>query len=194
MSGFVLLDRDGVINRRVSNGYVTCRKEFVFLPGALKALSLLEQNGYAAMVVSNQACVGKGLLTSWGLDEITRYLMAKVEERGGRIHGVYYCPHRPEDGCDCRKPKAGLLLKAQNDHGFVFADTFLIGDGEADLRAAYSVGCPSLLVSSEGANDYQGQPYRPRAIFPSLLAAVEFILGTQGRPARTRSTSMKRHV
>jgi D-glycero-D-manno-heptose 1,7-bisphosphate phosphatase len=147
MAKFVLLDRDGVINRRILNGYVTSWDQFVFLPRALDALCLLTQVDCRVIVVSNQACVGKGLITTSDLDKITRRFVEKVEEHGGRIHGVYYCTHRREDDCECRKPKPGLLLKAQREHQFAFANTFLIGDSETDLQLAWAVGCPALLIS-----------------------------------------------
>ena len=124
MSRFVLLDRDGVINRRVRGGYVASWTEFVFLPGVLDALRLLSENKFHSLVVSNQACVGKGLISMAELEDITRHFIKEVTESGGCIHGVYYCPHREEDKCGCRKPKPGLLLKARRRHGFDFAKTF----------------------------------------------------------------------
>ena len=90
MRASVLLDRDGVINRRIQNGYVTSWERFEFLPGALDALRLLAENDFAALVVSNQACVGKGLITAETLDEITTRFLQEVTRHGGRIHGVYY--------------------------------------------------------------------------------------------------------
>ncbi len=177
MSRFILLDRDGVINQRILNGYVTCWEQFVFLPGALEGLRLLKQNSYAAIVISNQACVGKGLITSTKLESITRRFIKEVETYGGRICGVYYCPHREEDGCDCRKPKPGLLVKAQREHGFAFADTFLVGDSETDLLVADQVGCPVLLLSDSGRNESQKLSRRAFGVLPSLYAAVKFLLG-----------------
>ncbi len=159
---FILLDRDGVINQRMKEGYVTCWEEFTFLPGALEALHLLTRNGYCILVISNQAGIAKGLMTAAQLDEITRRFRAEVEQQGGYIKKVYYCMHRSEDNCSCRKPKSGLLLQAQQEHGFSFPDTFMIGDSNTDLQAAQTVGCPALLVGDGG--------------FPSLLAAAQFII------------------
>jgi len=177
VSKFVLLDRDGVINHRVVDGYVTLWSQFVFLPGALDALRLLEQENHAVLIISNQAGVGKGLVAARELEEITRRFVQKVEEYGGRIHGVYYCPHRQEDNCGCRKPKPGLLLQAQKEHQFDFADTFLVGDSETDLLAAKNVGCPTILISDRRTGNLDGLSYPPRAIVPDLYTAVQYMLG-----------------
>lgn len=180
MAEFLILDRDGVINQRITSGYVTCWEEFVFLPGALEALRLLNANHYRVIVVSNQAGVGKGLMTASDLDEITRKFTAKVEAQGGRILRVYYCTHRAEDGCPCRKPKPGLLLSAQAEYHFALDRTFLVGDNETDLRAAQAAGCPAIMVSGKPPAALEKLPHAPRAIVPSLLAAAEFLIGGRG--------------
>jgi D-glycero-D-manno-heptose 1,7-bisphosphate phosphatase len=176
MSRFVLLDRDGVINRRIVGGYVTCWEKFVFLPGALEGLRLLHEKNCYPIVVSNQAGVAKGLMTAADLQDITRKFLEEVEAHGGRIHSVYYCTHRAEDNCPCRKPKPGLLLNAQAEHHFAFEDTFLIGDSESDLLAAQAVGCPAIMVSSASSASFEKLPHAPQVTVPSLLAAAEFLV------------------
>lgn len=180
MPRYLLLDRDGVINQRVVGGYVTSWAQFVFLPGALEALRFLAQNEYGAIVVSNQACVGKGLLSLSGLEEITRRFVQEVEIHGGRISGVYYCPHQVEDGCECRKPKPGLLLNAQKDHGFDFARTFFVGDSRTDLLAAEAVGCPTILLADGSPPACEDPGLRPRAVVRDLLEAAEFVINQRG--------------
>jgi histidinol-phosphate phosphatase family protein len=175
---FILLDRDGVINRRIVDGYVTSWDRFVFLPRALDGLRLLADHGYAALIVSNQAAAGKGLMNPAELDAITHRFLGEVQKEGGRIEGVYYCLHRPEDGCDCRKPKPGLLRRAQEEHGFSFKETFLLGDAESDLVAANSVGCPAIMISEDGEH-FTNRLLRPLAILPSLYAAAEFVIARQ---------------
>lgn len=176
MPRFVLLDRDGVINRRIISGYVTEWEKFVFLPGALQALRLLNENRCQVIVVSNQAGVGKGLMTADDLAEITRRFIAEVEAQGGRILSVYYCTHRAEDGCECRKPKPGLLGRAQAEHHFDTARTFLVGDTESDLLAAHAVGCPAIMVSDRPVAGLEKLLHPPRVIVPNLLAAAEFLI------------------
>jgi D-glycero-D-manno-heptose 1,7-bisphosphate phosphatase len=180
MSGFVLLDRDGVINRRIVGGYVTCWEKFVFLPGALEGLRLLAEKNYHPIVVSNQAGVGKGLMTAADLQDITRRFLEEVEAHGGRIRRVYYCTHRAEDDCQCRKPKPGLLLNAQAEHHFAFEDTFFIGDSESDLLAAQAVGCPAIMVSNAPSAGFEKLPHAPQVTVPSLLAAAAFLLNLKG--------------
>jgi len=176
MSRFVLLDRDGVINRRIMSGYVTRWADFVFLPGALEALRLLKEKNHQVIVVSNQAGVGKGLMTPSDLEEITRRFVAEVEGQGGRILAVYYCTHRAEDGCECRKPKPGLLRRAQAEHRFNLERTFLIGDTESDLLTAHAAGCPAIMVSNRPAPELENLPHAPRLTVPTLLAAAEFLI------------------
>jgi D-glycero-D-manno-heptose 1,7-bisphosphate phosphatase len=142
----VLVDRDGVINRRIVNGYVTRWKDFAFLPGVLSALRLLKENGYKALVVSNQSCVGRGLLSWQELQAITRRMRLEVALAGGAIDKVYYCPHAPGDNCGCRKPQPGLLLKAMEEHQTWPAQIYMVGDSASDMEAAGRAGCRGLLV------------------------------------------------
>jgi D-glycero-D-manno-heptose 1,7-bisphosphate phosphatase len=130
------------------------------------------------LVVSNQACIGKGLMSPEELEQLTSRFVEAVMKSGGRISDVYYCPHRAEDGCDCRKPNPGLLRRAQGEHGFVFAQTFLIGDSERDLMAAHEVGCPAVLVRADPPSDFDAHsaPHCPRATVPDLYEAVQFVL------------------
>ena len=176
MPRFVLLDRDGVINRRIIPGYVTAWEKFVFLPGALEALRLLNEKNYQVIVVSNQAGVGRGLMTAAGLNDITRRFVAEVDAHGGRVLGVYYCTHRAEEGCECRKPKPGLLRRAQAEHHFDFGRTFLVGDTESDLLAAHAAGCPAIMVSGTPVAALEKLPHAPRVTVPNLLAAAEFVI------------------
>jgi histidinol-phosphate phosphatase family protein len=176
MRRYVLLDRDGVINRRLRNGYVTSWPQFEFLPGVFEALRLLKANHYRALVISNQAAVGKNLMTEAQLSEITSRFIQQVAKSGGQIHGVYYCPHAPEQECTCRKPQPGLLLKAQREHRFSFHETYLIGDSESDVLAAQSVGCPFIRVLNFEADTNSPFTHLLEPVFPSLLEAVDFLL------------------
>ena len=143
---YVLLDRDGVINRRTAGGYVTSWEQFEFLPRVLDGLRLLAENGYAAVVISNQACVGKNLLKVSELEAITQRFRLEVALAGGNIKQVYYCLHVPSDHCSCRKPKPGAILRAQLDYGFEPKATYFVGDSASDLQAASAAGCPGILL------------------------------------------------
>lgn len=106
--------------------------------------------------------------------------MQEVEAHAGRIDGVYYCPHGVGDGCECRKPKPGLLLRAQKDHGFDFAQTFFVGDSPTNLLAAKSVGCPAILIDQGGPAVTEEADLRPQAAVRDLREAAMYIVSRQG--------------
>lgn len=173
---YVLLDRDGVINRRIVNGYVTRWKDFAFLPGAIDGLRLLKEHGYTVLVVSNQSCVGRGLLSWQELQAITRRMLLEVALAGGAIEKVYYCPHAPGDDCSCRKPQPGLLLKAMEEHQAWPAQIYMVGDSESDMEAAARAGCRSLLVQ-RGAFLHHGAAGGPfKNVVSDLLEAANLIV------------------
>jgi D-glycero-D-manno-heptose 1,7-bisphosphate phosphatase len=143
---YVLLDRDGVINRRIVGSYVSSWEQFEFLPGALDGLKTLAEHGYAALVISNQACVGEKLLKVSQLETITQRFLTEVALAGGNIRQVYYCLHEVADHCACRKPRPGAILRAQLDYAFEPETTYFVGDAAVDLQAAASAGCPGILL------------------------------------------------
>jgi len=144
--GAVFLDRDGVINRRIHDGYVTRLSEFEFLPDAVPGVRALASLGRPIIVVSNQAGVAKGLVKLRVLEQITSWFVGEIVAGGGRIDAVYYCPHAPADDCQCRKPKPGLFLQAANDFGVDLRQSVMIGDAVSDAEAASSAGVRALLV------------------------------------------------
>jgi D-glycero-D-manno-heptose 1,7-bisphosphate phosphatase len=146
----IILDRDGVINRRPPKAeYVRGWDEFEWLPGAADALRLLSRAGYTVIVVSNQAGIARGAMTEADLAAINDRLMQEALELGGRIDAIYYCPHGWDEGCDCRKPKPGMLFRAQHDFHLDLSRTVFVGDDERDAEAADAAGSPSILVSDE---------------------------------------------
>jgi D-glycero-D-manno-heptose 1,7-bisphosphate phosphatase len=140
------LGREGVINRRLAGGYVLSWKQIEFLPRALDGLRLLAEHGYGVVVISNQECVGKGLLCPHQLQRLTRRLLLEVALAGGRIDKVYYCTHAPTDGCSCRTPRPGLLRRAMAEQALRAADTYVISDSSEDMEAAAVAGCPAILL------------------------------------------------
>jgi len=163
MQKILFLDRDGVINRYPGERkFVTRWEEFHFLPNALKAIRRLTEEGYEIKVISNQSGIAKGIYSQESLNEITRRMIEEVKREGGKME-VYYCPHREEDGCDCRKPKIGLFLKATQGKEVDFKSTYFVGDGSIDVEAGKRIGCKTILVGSgrtklEDAKKWDIQP------------------------------------
>lgn len=175
----IFLDRDGVINRYPGDTkYVTSRREFKFLPGAREAIAKLSQNGFKIFIVSNQAGVGKGIFPKKRLSEITKKMLREVEQAGGKIHNTYYCIHRPEENCSCRKPKAGMIKRIKNKLPFNIKKTFFIGDTIRDVITAKAAGCRSILVLSgkEKLKNRKNWKSQPDFIFKNLKEAAGFIL------------------
>lgn len=160
MTGAVFLDRDGTINVRKRDGYVLCPEEFHFLPGALEALAALAQGTeQRIVVVTNQSAINRGLMFRSTLEEIHMWMRQGIRYAGGRLDGIYVCPHRPEDGCLCRKPRPALLIQAAHELGIDLSKSSMIGDAGTDLRAAWAAGIPEeqtylVLTGYAGAGKY----------------------------------------
>jgi D-glycero-D-manno-heptose 1,7-bisphosphate phosphatase len=146
----VILDRDGVLNKKPARAeYVRNWSEFAWLPGAKEALRLFKEAGYRTVIVSNQAGIGRGAMSEKDLLQIHDRMKAEANQAGGQVDEVYYCPHNWNEGCECRKPKPGLLFRAQRELNLDLTRTPFIGDDERDAAAADSAGCPFFLVSDE---------------------------------------------
>lgn len=143
----IFIDRDGVINQRRPDDYVLDWSQFVFVPGIREALRQLTTLGLPLIVISNQAAVGKGLLSLNDLREITTRMQQLLLKDGIVLAAAYYCPHRSEDGCGCRKPKPGLLVAAAEDFEVDLARSVFIGDSITDVGAAEAVGVQPLVFA-----------------------------------------------
>lgn len=144
----VILDRDGVLNTRPPQAeYVRTWDEFTWLPGAREALALFTAARFRVVVVTNQPGIARGKVTRAALDEIHDRMRAEAASAGGRIDRIYVCVHGWDDGCECRKPRPGLLFEAQHDFDLDLSRTTFIGDDERDALAAEAAGAPSRLVS-----------------------------------------------
>jgi D-glycero-D-manno-heptose 1,7-bisphosphate phosphatase len=174
----IFLDRDGVINDNRAD-YVKNWVEFCFLPGALAALQKLATLGWPTVIITNQSAIGRGLISQASIEQIHRQMIEAIHWAGGRIHGIYYCPHPPEDGCNCRKPRPGLLLQAQAHLHIDLARSILVGDAVSDLQAAQAVGSLPILVKSGRGRDQLGRwPQEKRGeilVAEDLADAVEQI-------------------
>jgi D-glycero-D-manno-heptose 1,7-bisphosphate phosphatase len=144
----IFLDRDGVINCRRPNDYVLDWSQFVFVPGIREALKQLASLRLPMIVISNQAAVGKGLLDSAGLEAITARMNEALLADGTVLAAAYYCTHRPDENCPCRKPKPALLETAAQDFNVNLNRSIFVGDSETDVLAARAAGCAPILLGS----------------------------------------------
>jgi len=149
MTRLILLDRDGVINYD-SPHYIKDVDEWVPIPGAIDAVAALKRGGYMVAVCSNQSGVGRGLLTMPALKGIHAKLHALLRERGVSLDVLDYCPHHPDEGCDCRKPRPGMLIRTMQALGVDPEETLFVGDAIRDVEAALAAGCRPVLVRSAG--------------------------------------------
>jgi D-glycero-D-manno-heptose 1,7-bisphosphate phosphatase len=144
----IILDRDGVLNEKAPRAqYVRNWSEFKWLPGAKESLRRLNEAGFKVIIISNQAGINRGAMTEKDLHDIHMKMVAEVEQSGGRVDAIYFCPHDWNEGCECRKPKPGMLFQAQHDFNLDLSRTLFIGDDERDAQAAEAAGCLPALVS-----------------------------------------------
>ncbi|MCX6235381.1 MAG: HAD family hydrolase [Bacteroidetes bacterium] len=174
----LFLDRDGVINRRIENGYVRTPEEFEFLPGVKEALKILNPFFGRILVVSNQQGVGKGLMTEAELTRIHDKMLEEISYHGGRIDQIYFCPDREDEWSLYRKPGPGMALRARKDYpGIVFKKSIVAGDSLVDMLFGKRLGMFSVLI---GPDNHLALRY-PKCVdvhSPDLLAfATTFFSG-----------------
>lgn len=160
------LDRDGVINQKAPEGeYVTRWEDFHFLPGVTQGINQLNRAGYHVIVITNQRCVAKGLLSEIELRDLHRRMSEHLARAGASVEAIYYCPHEVEPPCSCRKPAPGMLLEAARSHDLDLSFSWMIGDSDIDIQAGKSAGCRTARVS---AGEAEGQE-------PEKVRAMEFV-------------------
>ncbi|MBK8965373.1 MAG: HAD family hydrolase [Saprospiraceae bacterium] len=146
----LFLDRDGVINRRLPGDYVRHPEDFHPVKGALQAIALLAPHFGRIVVVTNQAGIGKGLMDERDLDAVHRKMQALVQAAGGRLDGIYFCPHHPDAGCACRKPATGMALQARSDFPEIdFKNAWMVGDSASDMQLGHSLGMRTVLIDGK---------------------------------------------
>jgi histidinol-phosphate phosphatase family domain/HAD-superfamily hydrolase, subfamily IIIA len=166
----IILDRDGVLNRKPARAcYVRSWAEWEWMPGSIESLVALREAGYRVIVVSNQAGINRRAMTEAELHAIHRRMSKEVTVAGGHIDAIYFCPHDWDEGCECRKPKPGMLFQAQRDFSLDLTRTWFVGDDERDAIAADAAGCRSYLVG----------PHRPLLPFIQDLLETSFVSTTQ---------------
>lgn len=188
----IFLDRDGVINRNRARGdYVKCWEEFEFLPGACDAIARLTEAGFRLLVVTNQACIGKGIVSWATIQQIHAKMMQEVARAGGRIEAVLCCPHLEDAGCGCRKPAPGLLRRAHEEYRVDLGQAILVGDSAKDVQAATAIGMPAIMVlSGLGRVADLGSAPIPCRVAKDLAHAAQFILNGDGLPRRRCSITI----
>jgi len=173
----IILDRDGVINHD-SQAYIKSPEEWKPIPGSLEAIALLSQAGYRVLVATNQSGVGRGLFEMATLNAIHDKMHRALGLAGGRIDGIFYCPHAQDAGCNCRKPKPGLLEEIAHRFGVSLEGVPFIGDSLRDLQAAVAVGAqPILVLTGKGKKTRKdGDLPEGTVVYDDLAAAVRNLL------------------
>ena len=176
----VILDRDGVINEN-SDNYIKTPEEWQPIPGSLKAIAKLHQAGWQIVVASNQSAIGRNLIDLEALSQIHHKMNTALGELGARIDGVFFCPHAPDAGCRCRKPKPGLLKDISKRLGVNLTGVPVIGDSKKDLDAAKAVKAQPMLVLTGN-----GQATIRAPGFPKRSANLQKSIGRRRASAQTR--------
>lgn len=146
----VVLDRDGVINHESKN-FVKSADEWLPIAGSIQAIARLCSGGFTVAVATNQSGIGRGIIQPSALEEMHQKLRGLVREAGGEIGRIVFCPHLPDDGCDCRKPSPGMLRQIAGHYSVPLDGVPMIGDSDRDLRATNAVnGRPILVLSGNG--------------------------------------------
>lgn len=144
----VFLDRDGVVN--VEKNYLHKVEDFEFLPDVIDAVRRYNEKGYVVVVVTNQSGIARGYYGEEEYQKLTEHMLSLFEKYGAKIAAVYHCPHHESDGCDCRKPLPGMLLRAKEELGIDMASSWMIGDKESDVQAAKAAGVGHALLVRTG--------------------------------------------
>jgi len=176
----VFLDRDGVICENVE--YMSRPSQLKIIPKVPEAIKLLNENGFRVVVVTNQSGIARGYLTEKDLEKIHKKMIKILDKNGAKIDSIYYCPHLP-DGvikkyrkeCNCRKPKPGMLIRAEKELSLDLKKSFMVGDSMSDIQAGKKVDCMSILISNSENKDENGE-IKPDFVASNLLEAVNFIL------------------
>jgi len=172
----IILDRDGVINLD-SDAYVKSADEWLAIDSSIQAIAQLHQAGHRIFVATNQSGIGRGFFSLETLEAMHQKMLSLINEAGGKITDIAYCPHTPDDNCSCRKPKAGLLEALAAKNNIKLSDAIVIGDSLRDLQAADLVASQAFLVlTGKGQKTLQQNPTLTYPIFETLHDATKHIL------------------
>lgn len=170
----VILDRDGVVNQD-SPAYIKSPDQWQPIPGSIEAISILSGKGFPVYIATNQSGVGRGYYSLDTLRAIHEKMTSMIEDAGGRIAGIHYCPHRPEDQCRCRKPRPGMLLDIAKEAGVTTGECVFIGDSQRDIDAALAAGCTPILVETGNGENVRLNSTHQTAYFKDLLSFAQFL-------------------
>ena len=172
---YVLLDRDGVINHD-SDDFIKSPEEWLPIEGSLEAIALLNEHGYKVVVITNQSGLARGLFDTAMLEKIHAKMQRMTAEKGGKIDAIYFCPHGPDDDCNCRKPKPGLLESFASDKNVNLSGMAVIGDSLRDIQSAQAVGASPILVKTgKGQQTLHKNPHLNIPVFENLYDAAKHI-------------------
>jgi D-glycero-D-manno-heptose 1,7-bisphosphate phosphatase len=177
----IILDRDGVINFDSPN-YIRSPDEWIPIPGSLESIALLNQEGYLVSVATNQSGIARGVYDVATLDAIHQKMQQALKVLGGHIDSIFYCPHAPEDNCECRKPKPGLFLQIAQYYQLDLTNVPAVGDSLRDIQAAQAVACNAILVlTGNGKKVLETEPTLTNVeVAPDLATYVNYLVGTHG--------------
>lgn len=172
----IVLDRDGVINHD-SDYYIKSPDEWIPIAGSLEAIAQLTRAGYQIVIATNQSGVNRGLYSLDILNAIHQKMRTAIESCGGKIEKIYFCPHRPDENCECRKPQPGMLRDIQRDFKVNNDEMIYVGDSSKDYEAANIIGCPFFLVKTgNGLKTVLELKNKPVSVFDDLRAFVTYFL------------------
>ena len=178
----IVLDRDGVINQD-SSTYIKSAEEWIPISGSIDAIAKLHQANFRVIIASNQSGIARGYFDEAALTRMHDKMNSLVEDSGGVISAIFYCPHSPDEGCSCRKPKTGLLERAEVKFGISLAGDYFVGDSQKDLQAATSFNMEPILVRTGNGRQTEialSKEIRDQTlIFNDLESAVTWILNKQ---------------
>ncbi|MFS2122806.1 D-glycero-beta-D-manno-heptose 1,7-bisphosphate 7-phosphatase [Pseudomonas sp. Pseusp97] len=167
----LILDRDGVINQD-SDAYIKSLDEWIPIPSAITAIARLSKAGWTVAVATNQSGIARGYYDLAILDSMHQRLRELVAEQGGELGTIVYCPHGPDEGCDCRKPKPGMLRQIAQHYGVELSGIWFVGDSRGDLDAALAVDCQPVLVKTGKGERTLSKPLPEGTLVFDDLAAV----------------------
>jgi D,D-heptose 1,7-bisphosphate phosphatase len=175
MKRAVFLDRDGTLARDIP--YCSRPEDFELLPCAAESIKLFNEASFKVVIITNQSGIARGYFTEEMLENIHQKMRSDLAKYNARIDSIYFCPHHPDEGCDCRKPKPTLILRAAQEHDIDLTASFFIGDTPADIEAGHAAGCKTVIISHASHEEAasEGNAVKPDFKCNNLQQASEWI-------------------